>query len=547
LLLLITDLEPAMHQHWRAIKHMNKTKRSEDDEELTLSAFNETCFNCGKKGHKSTKSKKKAGGKTGKGKFAGKCNACGKPGHMARTCWENDENAYLRPKNWTSGKGSEVAAIAAVELLLGAIDGVTEDDDGCVLCNQDMHKDVLKDDDDAYDIIRYDESFVDDSIKSKARNEAFGLTGITFFPISRALLTDPNVFIADTGSTVHSTRFKSGFKNAKKGSDNDVITMGKGAREGTAMIGDLQGTMCTKEGNELAVATLKDVAYLLALKFNLFSVTKLQQDGWILHGDKDQIKLTKGNCSVVFNIVIDTPKGAIFAMYLKRNTELASVATDVINEVHEQAPISMTIKQACERFGHANKEATCKAASHLGIKITRGTLKVCEACPRAKAKQKNVNKYNVTHELALTFPKRVFIDIATVKSKEGQPAVTNPNWLIIVDEATKMKFSFFYATKNGMIQPTCELFNKWKQQGYVVVKVQMDNAGENRKFQEHSQSADWKLNLEFGSTARDMQQQNHLAESGFAVLSNKARTLMMAAHLPFAMHYAKKADSCDIF
>jgi hypothetical protein len=170
-----------------------------------------------------------------------------------------------------------------------------------------------------------------------------------------------------------------GFKNAKKGTDNDAITMGNGAREGAAMIGDLQGPMCTKEGNKLAVATLKDVAYLPTLKFNLFSITKLQQDGWILHGNKDQIKLTKGNCSVVFNIVIDTPKGAIFALYLKRNTELASAATDVINKVHKRAPVSMTIKQAHERFGHANKEATYKAASHLGIKITRGTLKVCEA------------------------------------------------------------------------------------------------------------------------------------------------------------------------
>jgi hypothetical protein len=51
-----------------------------------------------------------------------------------------------------------------------------------------------------------------------------------------------------------------------------------------------------------------------------------------------------------------------------------------------------------------------------------------------------VNKYNVTHKLVLTFPKRVFMDIAAVKSKEGQPAVTKPNWLIFVDEVTNTKF-----------------------------------------------------------------------------------------------------------
>jgi hypothetical protein len=86
---------------------MNKAKRSKDNEELTLLEFNGTCFNCGKKGHKSTECKIK----DSQGKFTGKCNTCGKLGHMARTCWENDENAHRRPKNWTSGKGSEVAAI----------------------------------------------------------------------------------------------------------------------------------------------------------------------------------------------------------------------------------------------------------------------------------------------------------------------------------------------------------------------------------------------------------------------------------------------------
>ena len=291
--------------------------------------------------------------------------------------------------------------------------------------------------------------------------------------------------------------------------DDDAITMGNGAREGAAMIGDLQGTMCNKEGTELGNATLKDVAYLPTSKFNLFSVTKLQRDGWTLHGDKNQIKLTKGNSSVVFDIVINTPKGAIYAMYLKRDTEMASAATDV---AQTGAHMTMTIKQAHERLGHANEEATRLAAKQLGIKITRGMLQVCEACARAKAKQKNVNKYNVTHQLALTFPKQVFMDIATEKSREGQPIVTKPNWHIIVDEATNMKFSYFYQTKSGMIEPTCELFHKWRQQGFVVVKVRMDNAGENRKFQSRSASADWKLNLEFEYTARDTPQQNHLAE-----------------------------------
>ena len=552
----IEDIESAMYQYYRSTRRTTKSSRGDDDEELMLSAFDGNCFKCGKKGHKSNECRargatngaagrvapraaSRSGGRTGggrsnnnQGRFNGNCNTCGKPGHKAATCWENDANAHLRPSNWTSkrGKSSEVTAVAVnnMEFLLGAIDGIaTEEGQFGMSCDVEADTKTIG------------------GTKEEQVGFELGLAGLTF-PASRALLTDPNVFIADTGSTVHSTRFKHGFKNSKRGTDDDAITMGNGTREDATMIGDLQGTMCNNKGNELGVATLTDVAYLPTSKFNLFSVTKLQREGWILHGDTKQIKLTKGNNSVVFDIIIDTPKGAIFAMYLKRNTELASAAADGTTEVRvvgadgltqvrgiEPAQLTMTIKQAHERFGHANEAATRRAAEHMGIKIARGTLKVCEACARAKAKQKNVIKHNVTHQQALSFPKRVFLDIATLKSKEGQPPVTKPNWLIIVDEATNMKFSFFFATKNGMVEPTCELFHKWKQQGHVVQIVRMDNAGENRKLQARCCSVDWKLNMEFEFTARDTPQQNHLAELGFAVLANKTRTLMTAANIPF--------------
>ena len=87
----MNDIESAMHQHWRSIKGTSRKTRNEDDEELTLSAFDGVCFKCGKKGHKSQdcQSGSKPGsankGKGSKQRFDGKCNTCGKPGHMAKT------------------------------------------------------------------------------------------------------------------------------------------------------------------------------------------------------------------------------------------------------------------------------------------------------------------------------------------------------------------------------------------------------------------------------------------------------------------------------
>jgi hypothetical protein len=68
--------------------------------------------------------------------------------------------------------------------------------------------------------------------------------------------------------------------------------------------------------------------------------------------------------------------------------------------------------------------------------------KPCEACAAGKAKQKNVPKES-EHKLADKDANRIFLDIATVKKLKNGPNVTKPNWRIMVDERTGMKFSDF--------------------------------------------------------------------------------------------------------
>jgi hypothetical protein len=50
----------------------------------------------------------------------------------------------------------------------------------------------------------------------------------------------------------------------------------------------------------------------------------------------------------------------------------------------------------------------------------------------------------------------------------------------------------------------------------AVKFVCLDNAGENKKLKEWSESADWRLNINYEFTAQDTPQQNHLTELGFA-------------------------------
>jgi hypothetical protein len=72
----------------------------------------------------------------------------------------------------------------------------------------------------------------------------------------------------------------------------------------------------------------------------------------------------------------------------------------------------------------------------------------------------------------------------------------------------------FYQTKDGMVEPTCEQFHKWKLNGMPVKYVQMDRAGDYKKLKARSDLSDWKLNLSFEITASDTPQQNHLVKVG---------------------------------
>jgi hypothetical protein len=106
-------------------------------------------------------------------------------------------------------------------------------------------------------------------------------------------------------------------------------------------------------------------------------------------------------------MVIPTNKGLLFAMYFKRGTELTVANTDL-------KPQQMSIDKAHCKLGHSDENSTRKAAAELSIDLTRGTMKVCEACTMAKAKQKNVLKQS-DHKTAKSDGRQIFLDIATIK------------------------------------------------------------------------------------------------------------------------------------
>jgi hypothetical protein len=248
---------------------------------------------------------------------------------------------------------------------------------------------------------------------------------------------------------------------------------------------------------------------------------------WKLSGNEEALWIEKDGQEIRFDIIIPKPKGALYCMYYKRMTEMAMSATD--------SGTRMNIMKAHDLLGHCSEDMTRSAAKLMGW-VLSGPWKPCESCATAKAKQKNVPK-DSEHEKATKGENRIFLDIATVKKAKDGPPVTKPNWRIMVDERTGMKFSDFYAAKIGMVEPTCEQWHCWKTVGLGIKYVRLDNSGENKALKMRSESSDWKLDIEFKFTARDMPQQNHLAELGFAVLANRGRALMTRANVPEVIRY----------
>jgi hypothetical protein len=114
-------------------------------------------------------------------------------------------------------------------------------------------------------------------------------------------------------------------------------------------------------------------------------------------------------------------------------------------------------------------------------------------CAAAKAKQKNIPQVSEGTP-AEDGKNRIYLNIAMVKQQKGMPRATKPNWRIMVDQRTGLKFSNFFDKKNGMVEPTCEQLHRWKQNGITVDYIRLDNVGENKLLKQRCHSKDWKFN-----------------------------------------------------
>jgi hypothetical protein len=56
--------------------------------------------------------------------------------------------------------------------------------------------------------------------------------------------------------------------------------------------------------------------------------------------------------------------------------------------------------------------------------------------------------------------------------------------LILVDEATNIRFIRWFETKDGMVDPTCATLYQWSTKGMNTLFIRCDGAGKNHSLED---------------------------------------------------------------
>ena len=136
-------------------------------------------------------------------------------------------------------------------------------------------------------------------------------------PAGVALLQSANIWVGDSGASVHCTNDRCRGSNIHEDSGTGTVGAHGGAMTASSIM-DITGTWCNKFGKEQLKATLRDVQYNPKSNFKLFSIGKAIKDSWKLSGDQEGLVLTKSNVKLDFDINITTKNSVIFCVYLPR-------------------------------------------------------------------------------------------------------------------------------------------------------------------------------------------------------------------------------------
>ena len=164
----------------------------------------------------------------------------------------------------------------------------------------------------------------------------------------------------------------------------------------------------------------------------------------------------------------------LFCCLIKRSQgfEIAAAVTKGDQQI--------SLEKVHHLLGHINHYSTIDTAKHLGWGQLKNSGKIYQPCAKAKAKQKSVPQSRRAPRS--TIPnERIYHDLATVKAPaDVAEKVSKPNWHLIVDKETDMKFTTFHKNKDDILDNASTQLKVMEQLVGKEIQIwQQDNAGEN--------------------------------------------------------------------
>ena len=236
----LDDLEDSMFEMF-SISYPNKitaddsdSSDSEDEvEEKALvnqgGKFSGKCYKCGEVGHKANdpicskyKDRSKNYQDRKSSKFNGTCHRCGKFGHQRKDCWENETNKDKRPQGWkTSEKGLATKEDGPEFMLVGL------DTPLCKPCNGEnfVNKSKVRKGITFSQAVRGITSVEKNKVDADVTSEAVLIGTKDKLPIDEV---NNELWIADSGASMHVTGMVGMLTDMRTGTDQDIIYASNG-------------------------------------------------------------------------------------------------------------------------------------------------------------------------------------------------------------------------------------------------------------------------------------------------------------------------------
>ena len=247
---------------------------------------------------------------------------------------------------------------------------------------------------------------------------------------------EEDLWMGDSGASSHMMGSEEHVFNKK------LISGSMGTANGAHMKilceGDINVDVITKNV-DVTSGTLR-VKVIPGMKQKLFSFTQAMLGGWTTQGGQTK----EGELFIA--LTHEDHKPIIFDRVLKAGNSVLLAAKMVIKNPEEVNAAIVNGKQSKEYFhrvtGHAGHHSMEATAKYYKVDLT-GKVNNCLSCSLEKIRQKNISKKN---EYKSENPgERMYLDISSMR----KPSMGGrQHWVMLIDEATKYKKSFFLKKKN---------------------------------------------------------------------------------------------------